>query len=87
MSMFGSQVSYCTLRFLFFFGVHIKVVTIFIALVIGVCQVLAYQKSGIKLGTFKSVNESLTRIAIYISLLTLYTLGGSKVKAVSIYSS
>ncbi|KAK2653752.1 hypothetical protein Ddye_013608 [Dipteronia dyeriana] len=44
-------------------------------------QVLAYQKSGIKLGTFKSVNESLTRVAIYISLLTLYSLGGSKVKA------
>ncbi|TXG70843.1 hypothetical protein EZV62_005778 [Acer yangbiense] len=44
-------------------------------------QVLAYQKSGIKLGTFKSVNESLTRVAIYISLLTLYCLGGSKVKA------
>ncbi|KAK0596817.1 hypothetical protein LWI29_019329 [Acer saccharum] len=44
-------------------------------------QVLAYQKSGIKLGAFKSVNESLTRVAIYISLLTLYCLGGSKVKA------
>ncbi|KAH7557569.1 hypothetical protein JRO89_XS11G0181900 [Xanthoceras sorbifolium] len=44
-------------------------------------QVLAYQKSGIKLGTFKSLNESLTRVAIYISLLTLYCLGGSKVKA------
>ncbi|KAI9161620.1 hypothetical protein LWI28_019124 [Acer negundo] len=44
-------------------------------------QVLAYQESGIKLGTFKSVNESLTRVAIYISLLTLYCLGGSKVKA------
>ncbi|CAK7337179.1 unnamed protein product [Dovyalis caffra] len=44
-------------------------------------QVLAYQRSGIKLGTFKSVNESLTRVAVYISLLTLYCLGGSKVKA------
>ncbi|KAH9678096.1 hypothetical protein KPL71_025582 [Citrus sinensis] len=44
-------------------------------------QVLAYQQSGIKLGTFKSLNESLTRIAIYISLLALYCLGGSKVKA------
>ncbi|XP_038709130.1 ABC transporter B family member 28 [Tripterygium wilfordii] len=43
--------------------------------------VLAYQSSGIKLGTFKSVNESLTRVAIYISLLALYCLGGSKVKA------
>lgn len=46
-------------------------------------QVLAYQKSGIKLGIFKSVNESLTRVAIYISLLALYCLGGSKVKAVN----
>lgn len=44
-------------------------------------QVLAYQSSGIKLGTFKSLNESLTRIAIYVSLLALYCLGGSKVKA------
>ncbi|KAM7274304.1 hypothetical protein ACFE04_028968 [Oxalis oulophora] len=44
-------------------------------------QVHAYQKSGIKLGTFKSVNESVTRIAVYVSLLALYYLGGSKVKA------
>ncbi|KDP22332.1 hypothetical protein JCGZ_26163 [Jatropha curcas] len=44
-------------------------------------QVLAYQTSGIKLGTFKSLNESLTRIAVYISLMALYCLGGSKVKA------
>ncbi|PSS33120.1 ABC transporter B family member 28 like [Actinidia chinensis var. chinensis] len=44
-------------------------------------QVLAYQTSGTKLGTFKSLNESLTRVAIYISLFTLYCLGGSKVKA------
>ncbi|GMI95286.1 ARABIDOPSIS THALIANA NON-INTRINSIC ABC PROTEIN 8, non-intrinsic ABC protein 8 [Hibiscus trionum] len=44
-------------------------------------QVLAYQKSGIKLGNFKSINESLTRVAVYISLLALYCLGGSKVKA------
>ncbi|KAB5525423.1 hypothetical protein DKX38_023172 [Salix brachista] len=44
-------------------------------------QVLAYQRSGIKLGVFKSANESLTRVAVYISLLTLYSLGGSKVKA------
>lgn len=43
--------------------------------------VLSYQASGIKLGSFKSVNESLTRIAVYISLLSLYCLGGSKVKA------
>lgn len=43
--------------------------------------VLSYQASGIKLGTFKSVNESLTRVAVYISLLALYCLGGSKVKA------
>lgn len=45
-------------------------------------QVLAYQSSGIKLGTFKSINESLTRVAVYVSLLSLYCLGGSKVKAV-----
>ncbi|EXC11886.1 ABC transporter B family member 28 [Morus notabilis] len=44
-------------------------------------QVLAYQSSGIKLGTFRSINESLTRVAVYISLLSLYCLGGSKVKA------
>ncbi|XVF09782.1 hypothetical protein REPUB_Repub07fG0125900 [Reevesia pubescens] len=44
-------------------------------------QVLAYQKSGINLGTFKSINESLTRIAVYISVLALYCLGGSIVKA------
>jgi len=46
-------------------------------------QVLSFQSSGIKLGTFKSVNESLTRVAVYISLIALYCLGGSKVKAVS----
>ncbi|XP_050387845.1 ABC transporter B family member 28 [Argentina anserina] len=44
-------------------------------------QVLAYQSSGIKLGVFKSINESLTRVVVYISLLALYSLGGSKVKA------
>ncbi|KAF1896701.1 hypothetical protein Lal_00034400 [Lupinus albus] len=44
-------------------------------------QVLSFQSSGIKLGTFKSLNESLTRVAIYISLVALYCLGGSKVKA------
>ncbi|OIW07996.1 hypothetical protein TanjilG_20097 [Lupinus angustifolius] len=44
-------------------------------------QVLSFQSSGIKLGIFKSVNESLTRVAIYISLIALYCLGGSKVKA------
>ncbi|CAI9092157.1 OLC1v1027334C2 [Oldenlandia corymbosa var. corymbosa] len=44
-------------------------------------QVLEYQSSGIKLGAFKSFNESLTRIAVYVSLMALYTLGGSKVKA------
>jgi hypothetical protein len=46
-------------------------------------QVLSFQLSGIKLGTFKSINESLTRVAVYISLISLYCLGGSKVKAVS----
>ncbi|WJX71348.1 ABC transporter B member 28 [Trifolium repens] len=44
-------------------------------------QVLSFQLSGIKLGTFKSINESLTRVAVYISLISLYCLGGSKVKA------
>ena len=50
---------------------------------LGALQVLAFQSSGTRLGTFKSVNESLTRVAVYISLMTLYCLGGSKVKAVS----
>ncbi|KAM3682360.1 hypothetical protein ACJW31_12G067300 [Castanea mollissima] len=44
-------------------------------------QVLSYQATGIKLGIFKSINESLTRTAVYISLMALYCLGGSKVKA------
>ncbi|XP_022879674.1 ABC transporter B family member 28 [Olea europaea var. sylvestris] len=44
-------------------------------------QVLEYENSGIKLGTFKSLNESLTRVAVYVSLAALYSLGGSKVKA------
>ncbi|KAL2334605.1 hypothetical protein Fmac_015818 [Flemingia macrophylla] len=44
-------------------------------------QVLSFQSSGIKLASFKSVNESLTRVAVYISLTALYCLGGSKVKA------
>eukprot|EP01018_Ginkgo_biloba_P016857 Gb_40287 [translate_table: standard] len=43
-------------------------------------QVLAYQRSGMKLGWLKSANESLTRIMVYISLMALYSLGGSKVK-------
>ncbi|KAL2558577.1 ABC transporter B family member 28 [Forsythia ovata] len=44
-------------------------------------QVIEYENSGIKLGTFKSINESLTRVAVYVSLMALYCLGGSKVKA------
>ncbi|KAI3925712.1 hypothetical protein MKX01_003271 [Papaver californicum] len=44
-------------------------------------QILGYQTSGIKLGTYKSANEAVTRVVIYISLLALYCLGGSKVKA------
>ncbi|XP_038874659.1 ABC transporter B family member 28 isoform X1 [Benincasa hispida] len=44
-------------------------------------QVIAYESSGISLGTFKSLNESLTRVAVYVSLMTLYWLGGDKVKA------
>lgn len=51
----------------------------------GAWQVLSYQATGIKLGTFKSINESLTRTAVYISLMALYCLGGSKVKAVSTF--
>lgn len=43
-------------------------------------QVLSYQRSGIKLGWMKSINESLTRIMVYISLMALYSIGGSKVK-------
>ncbi|KAI7735908.1 hypothetical protein M8C21_030564 [Ambrosia artemisiifolia] len=45
-------------------------------------QVLEYQKSGIQLGVYKSINESITRVAVYVSLLALYILGGNKVKAV-----
>jgi ABC-type multidrug transport system fused ATPase/permease subunit len=48
-------------------------------------EVLAYQKSGNRLGWLKSTNESWTRIAIYVSLMALYILGGSKVKVVSEY--
>ncbi|KAK6118059.1 hypothetical protein DH2020_048224 [Rehmannia glutinosa] len=44
-------------------------------------QVLEYESSGITLGIFKSLNESLTRVAVYVSLMALYCLGGSKVKA------
>lgn len=43
-------------------------------------QVRSYQRSGIKLGWLKSVNESLTRIMVYISLMALFSIGGSKVK-------
>lgn len=46
-------------------------------------QVLDFQKSGIKLGVFKSINESITRVAVYVSLMALYILGGNKVQAVS----
>ncbi|KAK8945384.1 ABC transporter B family member 28 [Platanthera guangdongensis] len=41
---------------------------------------LAYENSGLKLGALKSANESLTRVVVYISLMALYCLGGSKVK-------
>ncbi|CAN1755102.1 ABC transporter B family member 28, partial [Linum perenne] len=44
-------------------------------------QVLAYQRSGIRLGMFKSLNESVTRVAVYISLIVFYYLGGNEVKA------
>ncbi|GJN07511.1 hypothetical protein PR202_ga25348 [Eleusine coracana subsp. coracana] len=42
---------------------------------------LAYQNSGTKLGVLKSANESLTRVVVYVSLMALYVLGGSKVNA------
>uniref|UniRef100_A0A6N2NLE5 ABC transporter domain-containing protein n=1 Tax=Salix viminalis TaxID=40686 RepID=A0A6N2NLE5_SALVM len=45
-------------------------------------QVLAYQRSGIKLGVFNSMNESLTRVAVYIHVAIDFSLEGSKVKAV-----
>ncbi|XP_072961857.1 ABC transporter B family member 28-like [Typha angustifolia] len=57
------------------FGGEKRQISVFDALV------NAYQQSGIRLGTLKSANESLTRVAVYISLLALYCLGGSKVKA------
>ncbi|KAL3647389.1 ABC transporter B member 28 [Castilleja foliolosa] len=44
-------------------------------------QVLEYESSGLTLGVFKSINESITRVAVYVSLMALYCLGGSKVKA------
>nr|QVT92342.1 ABC transporter [Salvia miltiorrhiza] len=44
-------------------------------------QVLDYERSGMTLGVFKSINESITRVAVYVSLMALYCLGGSKVKA------
>lgn len=44
-------------------------------------QVQAYQQSGTKLGWLKSANESWTRVVIYVSLMALYILGGTKVKS------
>ncbi|XP_062186828.1 ABC transporter B family member 28 [Phragmites australis] len=43
--------------------------------------VRVYQNSGTKLGVLKSANESLTRVVVYVSLMALYVLGGSKVNA------
>ncbi|KAG6390164.1 hypothetical protein SASPL_151646 [Salvia splendens] len=43
--------------------------------------ILNYERSGMTLGVFKSINESITRVAVYVSLMALYCLGGSKVKA------
>ena len=43
----------------------------------------AYQQNGIELGWLKSANESWTRVVVYISLMAVYILGGSKVKSVS----
>lgn len=42
---------------------------------------LAFQNSGTKLGVLKAANESLTRVVVYVSLMALYILGGSKVSA------
>ncbi|XP_037457960.1 ABC transporter B family member 28-like [Triticum dicoccoides] len=42
---------------------------------------LSFQNSGTKLGVLKAANESLTRVVVYISLMALYILGGSKVSA------
>lgn len=43
--------------------------------------VLSYQRSGMRLGTLRSANETLTRAMVYVSLMALYCLGGTKVKA------
>ncbi|KAJ7238099.1 hypothetical protein O6H91_Y443300 [Diphasiastrum complanatum] len=43
--------------------------------------VFALQRSGDSLGWLKSLNESCTRVVIYVSLMALYILGGMKVKA------
>ncbi|KAM3192372.1 hypothetical protein ACQJBY_069545 [Aegilops geniculata] len=43
---------------------------------------LSFQNSGTKLGVLKAANESLTRVVVYVSLMALYILGGSKVSAV-----
>ncbi|KAM0872627.1 hypothetical protein ACQ4PT_038592 [Festuca glaucescens] len=42
---------------------------------------LAFQNRGTKLGVLKAANESLTRVVVYVSLMALYILGGSKVSA------
>uniref|UniRef100_A0A453SGC9 ABC transmembrane type-1 domain-containing protein n=1 Tax=Aegilops tauschii subsp. strangulata TaxID=200361 RepID=A0A453SGC9_AEGTS len=42
---------------------------------------LSFQNSGTKLGVLKAANESLTRVVVYVSLMALYILGGSKVSA------
>lgn len=92
MSMFGRQVKFysflfhifcqmCTRNFVMLM-LHASMYIIYDQAV----QVIEYESSGIKLGAFKSINESLTRVAVYVSLMALYCLGGSKVKAVSILS-
>ncbi|KAK9697656.1 hypothetical protein RND81_08G051800 [Saponaria officinalis] len=45
-------------------------------------EILAYQGSGIKLGTYKFIKESLTCVAVYVSLLTLYCLEVTKFKRI-----
>ncbi|GBG92354.1 hypothetical protein CBR_g55235 [Chara braunii] len=43
-------------------------------------QLGASLKNGIKLGFLKGCNESFTRIAVYLSLIAVYTIGGMQVE-------
>lgn len=50
-------------------------------------QVSGSRGAGERLGVAKSLNESWTRIAIYVSLFVLYVVGGAEVKSVRIAES